>query len=87
VADISTQIEVVFSDGRCGHIAMISVKNASAGDTIDVGSIFRVVKRAGMVGSTVSTIAAITGIAGTVLTIPNGPSSDGVWIIAYGVAA
>lgn len=85
MADITGQLELVFSDGRCGHTALFAVKNATAGDTFDVGAQFRVVKRAGLVAATTTTIAAVT-ITGTVLTIPTGPANDGVWVIAYGVA-
>jgi uncharacterized membrane protein len=87
MADITSQVEAVFSDGRCGHTALFAVKNATAGDTFDVSSQFRVVKRAGLVAATTTTIASVTVSGGTILTIPAGPSNDGVWVIAYGVSA
>lgn len=86
MADITSQLENVFSDGRCGHTALFAVKNATGGDTFDLGQYFRVIKRAGLVSATGTTIAACT-ITGTVLTVPAGPANDGVWVIAYGVAA
>lgn len=85
MADITPQATVVYEDGSCGHSALIAVKNATAGDTIDVGSSFRVIKRAGMVSVTGTHIAAL-GISGTTLTVPAGPSADAVWVLAYGVA-
>lgn len=80
------QAQMVYSDGACGRSALYSLKNVNAGDTVDVGSHFKVVKRAGLVSETGTTIAAIATISGTILTIPAGPASDGVWLIAVGVA-
>lgn len=83
--DITTQATAVYQDGNCGHTALFAVKNATAGDTLDVSSEFRIVKRAGLVSDTGITIANVT-FTGTTLTIPNGPSADGVWIIVVGVS-
>lgn len=85
MADISTQATAVYQDGACEHTVLLAVKNATAGDTIDVSSWFRVVKRAGMVSVTGTNIAAFT-IAGTILTVPTGPNSDAVWGLIFGVA-
>lgn len=80
------QATVVFTNGTCAHTALYSLKNVDAGDTVDVATQFRIVKRAGIVSDTGTTIAAISTITGTVLTIPNGPSDDGVWLLVVGVA-
>ncbi len=80
------QVELVYQDGRCGHTALYALKNATAADTVDVGSAFKVVKRAGIVSDTGTTIASVS-IAGTVLTVPAGPANDGVWLLVVGVAA
>lgn len=83
----------VFQDGSCEKSALFSIKNTTAGDTVDVGSWFTVVKRAGVVSATGTTIAAIgtiaTGANGgpTLLTIPAGPAQDGLWLIVVGVSA
>jgi flavin-binding protein dodecin len=85
MADITTQVTAVYQDGSCGHSALLAVKNATAGDTVDASSWFRVIKRAGMVSVTGTQIAAVT-ISGSTLTIPTGPNSDAVWLLAFGVA-
>lgn len=85
MADISSQVNAVFEDGRCGRSMLFAVKNATAGDTFDASPWFRVIKRAGLVSETGTTIANVT-FSGTTLTIPAGPSADGVWVIAVGVA-
>jgi hypothetical protein len=86
MADVSGQATAVYNDGSCEHTTLLSVKNVTAGDTLNVGSWFSVVKRAGLVSATGTTIANVT-FTGTVLTIPAGPASDGVWIIVVGVSA
>ena len=85
MADISAQVAVAFQDGTCDKVVLFAVKGATAGDTFDVGPYFRVVKRAGLVSATGTTIAALTA-AGTVLTVPTGPSNDGLWVVVVGVA-
>lgn len=83
----------VYQDGQCEKSALFTIKNTTAGDTIDVASWFTVVKRAGIVSATGTTIAAIATIANganggpTLLTMPAGPSQDGLWLIVVGVAA
>ena len=80
-------IFVCYAEGACGKTAFYALKNVTAADTVDVATHFRVVKRAGIVSDTGTTIAAIATITGTVLTIPAGPASDGVWLVVVGVAA
>ena len=93
MADITAQAKPVYQDGSCEHAALFAVNNATAGDTIDVASWFSVVKRGGIVSATGTTIGAIgtpaTGANGgpTLLTVPTGPSNDGLWLIVVGVAA
>lgn len=82
----SDQFSVVFTDGQCGKMALISLKNVTATDTVDLAGVFKVIKRAGVVSDTGTTIASCS-IAGTVLTVPTGPAADGVWLLAVGVAA
>lgn len=81
------QVSLVFNDGACGRTALYALKNVDATDTVDVAREFKVVKRAGIVSETGTTIAAISVITGTVLTIPTGPTDDGVWLLVVGVAA
>jgi hypothetical protein len=81
------QAVMVFATGICGKMALYSLKNIDAADTVDVGAQFKVIKRAGIVSDTGTTIAAIVTITGTVITIPAGPSDDGVWLIVVGVSA
>jgi hypothetical protein len=85
MADVTAQASPVFEDGRCDHTALFSVKNTTAGDTLNVGNWFSAVKRAGLVSATGTTIANCT-FTGTTLTIPAGPNGDGVWVIVVGVA-
>lgn len=84
--EITTQAAMMFEDGNCSKTALYSVKNANAGDTVDVSPKFSIVKRAGIVSSTGTTIAGVTITGQTMLTIPNGPVADGVWLIVVGVA-
>lgn len=86
MADITLQIRQVFEDGVCGRAALYAVNNADAGDTLDVGADFRIIKRAGIISQTGTTIGAISTINGTVLTLPAGPTEDGVWLLVVGVA-
>ena len=83
--DITTQAANVFEDGKCQKTILFSCKNATAGDTLDVGAYLRVIKRAGMISATGSQVATVSN-AGTVLTIPTGPSADGVWLLVVGVS-
>lgn len=85
MANITTQIQEVFTDGKCGRTSLFAVKNATAGDTLDVGAFFSVVKLAGLVSNTGATIAGVSN-TGTVLTIPAGPAQDGVWLLIVGVS-
>lgn len=85
MADITPQISDAFRDGLCSRVTLFTVKNATAGDTFDVGGQFRVVKRAAMVSETGSNAAAVQA-SGTVLTVPNGPNQDGIWVLVIGVA-
>ena len=85
MADATGQATVVFEDGRCGHTALFAANAVNTGDTIDVGTHFRVIKRAGLVAETNTTVAGVN-FTGTVLTIPSGVSNDGVWLIVVGVA-
>jgi hypothetical protein len=80
------QFSVVYQDGTCGRTALVALKNVTAADTVDLGGNFKVIKRAGIVSDTGTTIASCS-ITGTVVTIPTGPSADGVWLLAVGVAA
>jgi hypothetical protein len=80
----------VFHDGSCQHTALFPLNNTTAGDTIDVGNWFTVVKRAGIVSGTGPHIAAVATIAAganggpTLLTIPAGPNQDGIWLLVVG---
>jgi hypothetical protein len=80
------QVTLAYSAGVCGRTALYALKNVDAADTCDVGGQFKVVKRAGIVSDTGTTIAAVGTITGTVLTIPTGPSDDGVWLLVCGVS-
>ena len=80
------QVISVYVDGNCSKTGLFSLRNVTAADTADLSSFFKVVKRAGIVSDTGTTIGACS-IAGNVVTIPAGPTSDGVWLLAVGVAA
>jgi hypothetical protein len=92
MANVTGQSTAVYSDGVCDKTVLYSVKNTTAGDTVDVSSMFSAVKRAGLVGATTTTIAAVSTVATganggpTLLTIPAGPSGDGIWLLVYGVS-
>jgi hypothetical protein len=85
MADITMQAASVFEDGHCAKAALFAVNNCTAGDTVDVGAHFRVIKRAGLVSATGTTIGAVSA-SGTVLTVPAGPAADGCWLLVVGVA-
>jgi hypothetical protein len=80
------QAQIRYQDGNCDRTALVSLLNVSAADTVDLVSVMRVVKRCGIVSATGTTIAGCS-ITGTVVTIPAGPTNDGVWLLAVGVAA
>jgi hypothetical protein len=86
MADITNQTQLVYTNGDCQRTCLYSVKNTDASDTVDLAGQFRVIKRAGIVSDTGTTIAAIVTIAGTTVTIPTGPTDDGVWLIVVGVS-
>lgn len=78
--------------GTCAKTGLFAVCGASAGDVLDMYPWFSVVKRAGIVsatGTTVAQVAVKSGANGapTALTIPAGPSQDGLWLIVVGVSA
>jgi hypothetical protein len=81
-----THVTAVYTDGNCSRTVLYSLRNVTAGDTADLSGQFTVVKRAGIVSDTASTIGACS-ISGTVITVPAGPSADGIWLLAVGVAA
>jgi hypothetical protein len=81
------QTVMVYRDGDCGRTALISLRNTTAADTVDLAAWFKFVKRAGIVSDTGTTIASCTISSNTVVTIPTGPANDGVWLLAVGVAA
>lgn len=84
---VPNQMEMQYTDGQCDRTCLIALKNVNAGDTADVSPWFKVVKRAGIVSVTGTTIAAVTTITGnTVLTVPAGPTADGVWLLVVGVS-
>lgn len=82
----SDQVGLTWFEGTCERSALFSLKAVTAGDTLDVGTWFKGVKRGGVVSATGTTIGAVT-IAGTTLTIPAGPTADGLWLLVVGVSA
>lgn len=83
----SDQFTPVYQDGSCGKTALFALKNTTAGDTLDVASYFRFVKRAGIVSETGTTIATVTVTGATNLTVPAGPANDAVWLLVVGVSS
>jgi len=81
----SAQAKLCFQDGACGRTALYALKNVNAGDTFDVAPIFSKINRGGIVSDTGTTIGAVT-ISGTVITIPAGPATDGIWALLVGIA-
>lgn len=91
MADITSNAQAVFQDGECFKTALFAVKNATTGDTIDLASWFRVVKRAGLVSATGTTINTVNITQNatqmpTLATIPASVAADGVWLLVVGVA-
>jgi hypothetical protein len=84
MADITAQNFLVYQDGSCLKTILLACKNATAGDTVDVGAFMRVIKRAGMISASGTHVASLTN-TGTVITIPAGPAQDGVWLLVVGV--
>jgi hypothetical protein len=93
MADVTANTHLMYQSGDCERTILLSVRNTTAGDTLDVYNWLSVVKKAGLVSDTGTTIASIAtpanGAKGTptLLTIPAGPAADAVWIIAQGAAA
>ena len=86
---VQGQFAKVFDDdGISSKVALYTCRNVSAGDTVDVGTDFSVVKRAGLMSDTADKIAAITTITGTNLTFPTGAptlANDGCFLMVFGV--
>lgn len=76
-----------YQAGDADLIALISLRNVSTGDTIDVSTVtnppFQVVQRGVVLG-----ISAFVEIAasftGTVVTLPAGLSKDSAWLLLWG---
>lgn len=81
-----TQYPARYLNGDTDRWAVFSLLGITAGDTVDLGEFFTVVKRATLVGTTLAASAVVSGIAGTVVTIPAGPNGDGAILTAFGVA-
>ena len=81
----ANQILVAYQDGNCGRTALYALKNVNAGDTFDAGAQLATIRRGGLISETGTTIAAVT-FTGTIVTLPAGPSADGVWILLVGIA-
>jgi hypothetical protein len=84
----SQQVVRVWSDGAADLAALYRVSRVSAGDTVDLGPSgvspdFQLVKQAAMLATTISGTAA-AGVSGTVVTMPNGLSSDAGYLLVWG---
>ena len=73
-------------NGDTDRVAVFSLLNITAGDTVDISQYFTVVKRATLLGVTVNGALAAS-VSGTTVTIPAGPNGDAAVLTAYGVAA
>jgi hypothetical protein len=75
-----------YASGDPGKVALFSLWDASAGDTLDLVDHFRVVKRCAIVGVTAA--AALRAVvSGTVVTVPAGVSRGESVLTVYGVSA
>jgi len=81
----NTQYPVRWQNGDSDRVAVFSLLDISAGDTVDLQEFFTVVKRATLLGVTVAAAVAAT-VSGTVVTIPAGANQDAAVLTAYGVA-
>lgn len=81
------QVSLVYSDGVCSKTALFALKNATAADTVQLQSQFKVIKRAGIVSDTGTHVALANVSANTIVTIPTGPAADGLWLLCVGVSA
>jgi hypothetical protein len=79
------QFPMRFLSGDSDRWAVFTVLNTSAGDTIDVGAYFTIVKRATLLGVTVAA-AVSAAVSGTVVTIPAGAANDAAILTVYGCA-
>lgn len=83
----SHQIAPAFTEGKTEAIGLFALKNINTDDTVDLSQWLSVVKRAVLMGGTKNAAAAAT-VSGTIVTLsPAGLSADGVWLLAWGVAA
>lgn len=82
-----SQVQIIWQEGHCERAALISCKNVTAADTIELSKWFTFVKRAGIVSATGTTIATMTLTSATLLTFPSGPSNDGLLLLTIGVAS
>lgn len=81
------QIALEYQDGKCEKTCVFSLKNVTAGDTVQLNGYFKVIKRAVALSGTDIHAGVISTITGTVMTIPAGPAQDGIWVLVIGVAA
>ena len=81
-----TQFPIRHMSGDTDRWAVFSLLNINAGDTVDLGEFFSVVKRGTLIGTTLAAAALVSGVNGTVITIPAGPSADGGILTVFGVA-
>lgn len=86
VIDPMAQLEIIADDGKAERMCVFILKGVSAGDTINVGGYFRLVKRAVALSSTDVHSGSITTIAGTTVTIPAGPLNDAIYVMIIGVS-
>lgn len=74
-----------WQNGEAERTALFAIRNATAGDTVDLGQWFLNLKRAVMLGTTVAGAAAAT-VSGTVATLPAGLAADAGYLLAFGSA-
>lgn len=86
MTDLPTiQYPMRYLTGDSDRVCVFALLKVSAGDTLDVGAYFSVVRRATLLGVTVNAAIAAS-VTGTVVTIPAGANNDAAILTAYGVA-
>lgn len=81
------QVSLEWWDGKAEKAALYSLKNVTAGDTVNLNGAFLFVKRAVAASATDVHTGVIANINGTIITIPPGPLNDAIWLFVVGVSA
>lgn len=81
------QVFALFETGNCEKFGLYAVKNVNSGDTYDMGPrFFRVINQTCWMEAAPASGAIVGSNNGTVVTIPNGVTAAGLYLLVGGIA-